>query len=144
MYILSQKFAEQALFIGELPLCSVLLMNNSLYPWIILVPKRDDVFEINDLSPDERAQFMEDVAAASTVMKNTYWPDKINIASMGNNVPHLHMHVVARFKTDDIWPEPVWNKASKPYTEQSIEEAILVLRREFKKLDEFVTIANDQ
>lgn len=143
MFILNSKLAEDTLFIGELPLCSILLMNNKLYPWIILVPKRLEVTEITDLPPEDRTQLMEEIAAASTVMKRTYWPDKINVASIGNIVEQLHVHVIARFKTDDIWPQPVWGKESKPYSKMGIREAVEILRREFGKIEGFMTIANE-
>lgn len=143
MFILNSKLQEDTLFIGEMPLCSILLMNNKLYPWIILVPKRFDAIEIMDLQAEERAQLMEEIAAASKIMKSVYWPDKMNVAAIGNQVEQLHVHVIARFKTDDIWPEPVWGKASKPYTKAGKTEVIDILRREFNKLDEFATIANN-
>jgi diadenosine tetraphosphate (Ap4A) HIT family hydrolase len=142
-FSLDSKLEENAFFVGELPLCGVMLMNNKLYPWIILVPKCADAIEITDITPKQRAQFMEEIALAEMAMKETYWPDKMNIASMGNNVEQLHMHVIARFKTDDIWPEPVWGTQTEPYNEKSKDETISILRREFSKLQGFNTIAND-
>jgi diadenosine tetraphosphate (Ap4A) HIT family hydrolase len=143
LFYLNSKLEENTFFIGEFPLCGILLMNNRLYPWIILVPKCDNAIEITDITPQQRSQFMEEIVLSSDVMKNTYWPDKINIASMGNCVEQLHMHMIARFKTDDIWPNPVWGEKAKPYDQMGKEETISVLRREFNKLDNFATIAND-
>jgi len=142
VFVLNSQLVDETLFIGEFPLCTALLMNNKLYPWVVLVPKLHDVTEIMDLETQERITLMEEIALASKVMKNTYWPDKLNIASLGNNVPQLHIHIIARFKTDDIWPEPVWGKGFKPYSEQGRQEALEVLRREFSKMEGFQAVAN--
>jgi len=142
-FYLDNKLEENTFFVGEFPLCGVLLMNNKLYPWIILVPKCENAIEITDITSEQRAQFMEEIALAEDVMKNTYWPDKMNIASMGNHVEQLHMHMIARFKTDDIWPQPVWGTQTSPYNDKAKEETISILRKEFSKVNEFHTIAND-
>ena len=142
-FYLDSKLEDSTFFIGEFPLCGVLLMNNMRYPWIILVPKCENASELTDISPEQRAQFIEEVAKAEEAMRSAYWPDKMNIASMGNHVEQLHMHVIARFKTDDIWPRPVWGTQTAPYNEKSKEETIAVLRKEFNKLNEFHTIANN-
>lgn len=143
MFLMNEKLAGDTLFIGEFPLCSVMLMNNRLYPWIILVPKRNGAKEIIDLSKDDRAILIEEIASASDVMKNVYWPDKLNIAAIGNIVEQLHIHIISRFKTDDSWPEPVWGKGSEPYTEQGKRESVTILRREFSKAKDFVPVANN-
>ncbi|MDA0782902.1 MAG: HIT family protein [Rickettsiales bacterium] len=142
-FYLNAKLEENTFFIGEFPLCGVLLMNNKLYPWIILVPKCENAIEITDISSQQRAQFMEEIAQAEEAMRNTYWPDKMNIASMGNHVEQLHMHIIARFKTDDIWPQPVWGTQTEPYNDCSKEETIAILRKEFNKLNDFHTVANN-
>ncbi len=143
MFILNSQLMADTVFLGEFPLSSVLLMNNSLYPWVILVPKRIGVTEIIDLELPERIVLMEEIASASKVMKDTYWPDKINVAALGNVVPQLHVHVIARFKTDEVWPQPIWGKGSKPYTDNGIREAVEILRREFGKVEGFTTVANN-
>lgn len=142
MFFTDTPFLDHTGYVGEMPLCSVLLMNNKLYPWLVLVPKRDGVTEITDLSPEDRARFMEEVAVASGVMQEIYWPDKINIASLGNQVPQLHMDIIARFKTDDIWPEPVWGADIEPYTSEGLDVAMAALRQHFARLEAFRTIAN--
>ncbi|MCE3232211.1 MAG: histidine triad protein [Rickettsiaceae bacterium] len=143
MFILNLQLKNDTIFLGELTLCSVLLMNNAKFPWVILVPKRLDAVEIIDLPQDERTILMEEISQVSKVIKETYWPDKINIAALGNIVPQLHVHIIARFKTDDVWPDPVWGKGSKPYSENGIIETTEILRRELKKIDSFHTVANE-
>ncbi len=143
MFILHERLNNDTVFIGNLPLCMVLLMNNSMFPWVILVPRKHALVEIMDLEQIERSVLMEEISLISKTMKQVYWPDKINIAALGNQVEQLHVHIIARFKTDDAWPEPVWGKGNKPYTETGLQETVEILRRECKKIDGFVTIANN-
>ncbi len=143
MFILNLQLQHDTFFLGEFPLCSVLLMNNAKFPWIILVPKRVDMVELMDLSTEDQITLMNEITQTSKIIKETYWPDKINVGALGNIVPQLHIHVIARFKTDDAWPEPVWGKGGKPYTESGAVEAIEILRREFRKIEGFETVAND-
>ena len=90
------------------PLCHVLLMNDSAYPWLILVPARPDVSEIHALSPADRALLIEETAAAAEGLQAATGAHKINTAALGNLVPQLHIHVIARFRHDPAWPRPVW------------------------------------
>lgn len=129
-------------YIGKLSLCRVLLMNNKLFPWVILVPERENMVEIFDLKPKEQRVLIEEIALVSQLLKETYWPDKINVAALGNIVEQLHVHVIARFKTDDAWPDPVWGKGKEEYAENSANEAIEKLRSACKKIKGFKTIAN--
>lgn len=98
--------------------------------------------EIFDLKPKEQRVLMEEITLVSELLKETYWPDKINVAALGNIVEQLHIHVIARFKTDDAWPDPVWGKGREEYDEQSAIEATEKLRDAFKKIKGFKTIAN--
>lgn len=143
MFILHHQLMDDTIFLGDLPLCSVLLMNNSLFPWVILVPKVANASEIIDLEQGARLVLMEETASISKAMQETYWPDKLNVAALGNVVPQLHVHVIARFKTDDVWPSPVWGHGSKPYSEQGQLEVVEILRREFGKIKGFNTVANN-
>lgn len=129
-------------FIGKLSLCRVLLMNNQLFPWVILVPERENMVEIFDLTPKEQRILIDEITAVSQAVKETYWPDKINVAALGNMVEQLHVHIIARFKTDDCWPEPVWGKGSKPYEQPSAIEAAEKIRTACLKIKGFKTIAN--
>lgn len=124
--------------LGMLPLSYVLLMNNMLFPWVILVPRRPDISEITELLPIERGELMEEIALISGMMQSIYAPDKMNIAALGNMVPQLHIHVIARYKTDEAWPNPIWGRGSKPYSDMGILEASDVLRREFAKIPDFM------
>ena len=96
--------------VGDLPFCRVLAINSADYPWLILVPRRAGVTEIIDLG-DEATKLMSEIALASRVLKATTNCDKLNVAAIGNVVPQLHVHIVARWKTDPLWPKPVWGAA---------------------------------
>jgi diadenosine tetraphosphate (Ap4A) HIT family hydrolase len=97
--------------VGDLPLCRVLLINDANYPWILLVPRRHETVEIIDLEYVEQAQLMTEVSHASRTLKAMTRCDKINVAALGNVVPQLHVHIIARSRGDAAWPKPVWNAA---------------------------------
>ncbi len=92
----------------DLPLCRVLRMNDSTFPWLILVPRLPDLREIIDLSAKDQQVLIAEIALASRALKALLQPDKLNVAALGNAVPQLHVHVIARFKTDPAWPRPIW------------------------------------
>jgi diadenosine tetraphosphate (Ap4A) HIT family hydrolase len=97
----------------EWPLCRVLLMEDANYPWLILVPARPGLVELHDMNATDRAALMEEIATASKVLKEFSGADKINVAAFGNMVAQLHVHVIARRKTDPAWPRPVWGAAPR-------------------------------
>ena len=111
-FALHSRLAADTIPIGDLPLCSVLLIDDSRYPWLILVPRRPDLREIVDLAAEDRAALIEEVAAASRALRAVTGAEKLNVAAIGNVVAQLHVHVVARFKADAAWPEPVWGRGS--------------------------------
>ena len=105
---LDPQIERDSVEIGNLPLCQVRLMNDANYPWLLLVPRRANVTEITDLSEADRAQVMREVAQSVQALKTETACDKINVAAIGNVVAQLHVHVVARFRTDAAWPKPIW------------------------------------
>ncbi len=113
---LDPRLAADTFIVGEWPLCRVVLMNDSRFPWLILVPRREDLSEIHDLAPPERAILIEEAAMAGERLKTFVGAKKINIGALGNMVPQLHVHVVARFAGDAAWPGPVWGAGkAAPY-----------------------------
>jgi diadenosine tetraphosphate (Ap4A) HIT family hydrolase len=96
--------------VGDLALCRVLSIDDADYPWLILVPRRAGVTEIADLGGDA-SLLMAEISLASRVLKDVTRCDKLNIAAIGNIVPQLHVHIVARRKNDPLWPKPVWGFA---------------------------------
>ena len=113
-FSLHPQIAGDAAEICDWPLCRVLLMNDERFPWIILVPRRAEVIEVIDLTKQDRVTLMDEIARASTSLKS--WTamrgscDKLNIAMIGNFVPQLHIHIVARRRTDCLWPQTVWGR----------------------------------
>ncbi len=107
-FALHPRLAADASFVIDLALSRVLLMNDSRYPWVILVPRREGTVELHDLAQPERLLLIEEIARASTVLKMETGCAKMNIGALGNMVPQLHVHVVARNAGDPAWPGPVW------------------------------------
>ena len=102
--------------IGDLALCRVLLMDDARFPWLILVPRRDNKAELIDLGEADRILLMTEISVASNALKAIFNPDKLNVAALGNQVRQLHMHVIARFVSDEAWPSPVWGHGrAQPY-----------------------------
>jgi len=112
VFTLNPRIDADTAFILDTPLSHLLLMDEVTYPWVMLVPRRAGVIEIGDLSPADRVTLIEEVARASAMMRALHAPDRINVAALGNVVPQLHVHVVARFTGDPAWPAPIWGKAA--------------------------------
>lgn len=120
-FSLHPRLAADTFGVARLPLCRLLLMNDSRYPWLILVPEREHAREIHDLGPDDRVRLIEEVALVSEGLTHLFEPEKINVGALGNVVPQLHVHVVARFSHDPAWPGPVWGSgAAAPYGETEL------------------------
>jgi diadenosine tetraphosphate (Ap4A) HIT family hydrolase len=107
-FILHPQLERDTVRIGDLALSRVLLMNDANYPWLILVPRREEVIEFIELAEDERTQLMQEIAKVSEALKALTECEKLNVAAIGNVVPQLHVHIVARRHSDRAWPKPVW------------------------------------
>jgi len=125
MFELAPELKRDCIELADWPLCKVLLLNDSQYPWFILVPKQNDLKEIIDLSEQDQIVFIKESAILSKLIQEVFNPDKLNVAAIGNMVPQLHIHHIARFKNDVAWPAPVWGKfPAKPYSNEQIGEII--------------------
>jgi diadenosine tetraphosphate (Ap4A) HIT family hydrolase len=128
---LHPQLANDTTSIGDLPLVRTLLMNDANYPWLVLVPRRADSLEIIDLDDDQQMQLMSEIAMLARVLKDVTGCHKLNIAAIGNVVPQLHVHVVARRQGDAAWPRPVWGTvAPRAYEPAEREALIAAIRRE--------------
>ena len=107
-FILNNSLAKDTIHLLELPLCRFLLMNDRRYPWLILVPRYNDLSEIHDLRDKDQSTLISEVTAATRALEKLFQPEKINVAALGNLVSQLHIHVIARFEEDEAWPNPVW------------------------------------
>ncbi len=127
MFTLHPQLEGDTFPICALSLCEVRLMNNAFFPWLILVPRMPGAREIIDLPTRDRAMLMEEIAQASEVLQQFYAPHKLNVAALGNKVEQLHVHVIARFTSDNAWPEPVWGQGCTPY--EDAQPIIAALRQ---------------
>lgn len=117
---LHPTLARDTVEVARLRLCRVLLMKDRRFPWLILVPERE-AREIHELSQTDRAALIEEVARAGEALTRIFRPDKLNVGALGNVVPQLHVHVVARFANDPAWPGPVWGSgAAIPYADEEL------------------------
>lgn len=122
---LDQRLEGSSSFVIDLDLCQIRLSHNAAFPWILLIPRQSDLTEIIDLSQTDQHLLIREIALASEVMRDLFSPDKINVASLGNVVPQLHIHVVARYEGDGAWPHPIWNSGvSETYESATREERI--------------------
>lgn len=116
IFTLHQRLAEDTVLVADWALSRVLLMNDARFPWLILVPRRAGLSELFDLKHAERMVLVEEISRASLGLKTMFKAKKINIGALGNMVPQLHIHVVARMESDAAWPGPVWGSGDAfPY-----------------------------
>ncbi|WP_340149399.1 HIT domain-containing protein [uncultured Sneathiella sp.] len=129
MFDLDPRLASDTFDVCALPLSRVLLMNDARYPWIILVPARPGLVELHDLTDDDYAVLSGEIRNASARMATLFRAHKMNVAALGNMVPQLHVHVIARQPEDAAWPAPVWGKGDAvPYEAAQAEERLRQIR----------------
>ena len=112
MYQLHPRLQQDTVYLGQLTLCDVLLMNDARYPWVILVPRREDITETYQLNENDQQQLMTESVFVAKQLSSLVGADKMNIAALGNVVSQLHIHHVARYQTDEAWPAPIWGTGS--------------------------------
>ncbi|NII10110.1 HIT domain-containing protein [Oleiagrimonas sp. C23AA] len=129
MFVLDERLAGDTHLVGDLPLCRVLLMNESRYPWLIAVPRQAGLTEVTQLDADARAQLWQDIERIAEGLPALARFDKLNIGALGNVVAQLHVHVVGRRRDDPAWPGPVWGHSpAVPYTQPQVRTALETLR----------------
>ncbi len=129
MFKLHHQLAADTHVVGHFPLSLLLLCKDANYPWCILVPKQEEIREIHQLNKEDRQQLLDESCALAEVMESLYQPVKMNVAALGNMVPQLHIHHIARFKTDPAWPGPIWGKVSpSDYSVELLGQRIQDLR----------------
>jgi diadenosine tetraphosphate (Ap4A) HIT family hydrolase len=113
---LDSRLAADTIPIGDLALSSIVLLDDSRFPWFVLVPRRPDLSELTDLDEADAAVLMGEIRTATRVMLDLAKPDKVNVGALGNIVGQLHVHVIGRYLSDPAWPGPVWGHGvRKPY-----------------------------
>lgn len=121
MFVLDSRLQQDTVPLGDFPLCRLLLMNDAHYPWFILVPRREEVSELFQLDADDQQALWQEATLLAETLKDTFAADKMNVATLGNLVNQLHMHVIVRRREDAAWPAPVWGKLpAQPYGEEQV------------------------
>ena len=128
-FTIDKKFLKSSYHITDLKLCSIRLHDNSKFPWLILIPKRNKITDISDLKPKDPILLMNEIVFVSNIMKKIFKTSKLNVEKIGNIVPQLHIHIIARNKKDSSWPLSVWVVKGKNYT----KKALTIMIREFSK-----------
>ncbi len=143
MFTLDSRLQQDCLLVGDFPLSRLLLMNDVQYPWFILVPRREEVSELFQLDAQDQRQLWLETTLLAETLKDTFAADKMNVATLGNVVSQLHMHVIVRKRADAAWPAPVWGRhPAVAYTAEQVEalkqKLRLVLTENFRFAEEGV------
>jgi diadenosine tetraphosphate (Ap4A) HIT family hydrolase len=126
---LHPQLVKDCVLVGRFPLCRLLLMRDANYPWFILVPDREGIMEIYQLSGRDRTRLMEESCLLAKALAVQWSADKLNIAALGNVVPQLHVHHIVRYRDDPAWPAPVWGRVdAKPYSDAAVADVITRLK----------------
>ncbi len=117
------QLAKDGIYLGRFALSHLLLMNDSNYPWFILVPDRDGIREIYQLQTADRQQLLDESCQLSEFLMREFKGEKLNVAALGNQVPQLHLHHIVRYASDPAWPVPVWGKhPPQAYSKDALDE----------------------
>ena len=128
---INSRFLKDSHHIAKLSLCSVRLIDNSKFPWIILIPNRKKITDITELNSKDQILLMKEIVHCSKLMKKIFKTKKLNVEKIGNIVPLLHVHIIARTIKDDTWPLSVWVTKGKPYVKESLEKIIDKIKKNF-------------
>tara|TARA_B100000780_G_C20860743_1_gene342181 strand:+ start:17 stop:412 length:396 start_codon:yes stop_codon:yes gene_type:complete len=131
MIKVNKNFVKSSHYIADLKLCSVRLIDNSKFPWIILIPNRKKITDITELNSKDQTLLMKEIVFCSKIMKRKFRTLKLNVEKIGNIVPQLHIHIIARSKNDNTWPLSVWVVKGKPYIKKDLGTIINKLRKAF-------------
>ena len=129
---LNRKFLKTSHHLIDLKLCTIRLNDNSKFPWIILIPKRNKITDISDLNSKDQTLLMKEIVYASKVIKKLFKTSKLNVEKIGNIVPQLHVHIIARSKKDSSWPLSVWVVKGKKYSKTALKVIVDKLRKALK------------
>ncbi len=129
---IDKKFLKSSHHITELKLCTIRLHDNNKFPWIILIPKRNKIIDISDLNSRDQILLMKEIVYVSKIMKKLFKTSKLNVEKIGNIVPQLHIHIIARTKKDSSWPLSVWVVKGKKYSKRLLLKLLEKLRKAIK------------
>ena len=129
---LDKKFLKTSHYITNFKLCTIMLYDNSKFPWVILIPKRNKITEITDLNSKDQILLMKEIVYVGRIMKKLFKTSKLNVEKIGNIVSQLHIHIIARSKKDSSWPLSVWVVRGKKYSKINLENMIKKIRKALK------------
>ena len=132
LFKIDKKFLKSSHHITDLQLCNIRLNDNSKFPWLILIPKRNKITDISDLNSKDQILLMKEIVYVSKIMKKLFKTSKLNVEKIGNIVPQLHIHIIARSKKDSSWPLSVWVVRGKKYSKINLENTIKKIRKALK------------
>ncbi|KJG40423.1 HIT family hydrolase [Photobacterium angustum] len=142
-FTLHPRLQSDTTVLGDFPLSRVLLSKEALGPWIILVPRVDELREIHHLPEQDQCQLIRESSAVATLLENDYQAEKINVGALGNLVPQLHLHHIARFSHDIAWPGPIWGNTNGTQRSEALQAALAdELREELRQIEGFTAISN--
>ena len=128
---INKNFLKDSHFITNLKLCTVRLNDNSKFPWIILIPSRENTTDITELNLKDQILLMKEIVHCSKLMKKIFKTKKLNVEKIGNIVPQLHIHIIARSEKDNSWPLSVWVVKGKPYSNFLLDKTIIKIKNFF-------------
>jgi len=128
----NKNFLKSSHYINDLKLCSIRLIDNQKFPWIILIPKRKSITDISELNSKDQLLLMKEIVYCSKLMKKIFKTSKLNVEKIGNIVPQLHIHIIARYKNDSSWPLSVWIVKGKSYTKEELSYVLNNIRKFLK------------
>jgi len=131
IYKIHNNLLNNSYLIKNLKLCSIRLMDNSKFPWIILIPNRKNITDITELNLKDQPLLMQEIVYCSKLMKKIFKTKKLNVEKIGNIVPQLHIHIIARYKKDSTWPQSVWVTKVKPYSKKKLSNITQRLKKLF-------------
>ena len=129
---LNRKFLKSSHHITDLKLCTIRLNDNSKFPWLILIPKRNKINDMSDLKSKDQILLMKEIVYVSKIMKKLFKTSKLNVEKIGNIVPQLHIHIIARSKKDSSWPLSVWVVKGRNYSKTALKVIVDTLRKALK------------
>ena len=133
LFKLDRKFLKSSYYITDLKLCTIRLNDNSKFPWVILIPKRNNITDMSDLNSKDQNLLMKEIIYVSKIMKKSFKTKKLNVEKIGNIVPQLHIHIIARSKKDSSWPLSVWVVKGKNYSKTALKIMAEKVRKSLNK-----------
>tara|TARA_E500000075_G_scaffold100351_1_gene92041 strand:- start:442 stop:840 length:399 start_codon:yes stop_codon:yes gene_type:complete len=129
---INQNFLKSSYYIKDLKLCSIRLHDNLKFPWLILIPRRKNITDMSELNSKDQILLMKEIIYVSKIVKKLFKTSKLNVEKIGNIVPQLHIHIIARNKNDSSWPLSVWVVKGKTYSKAALEKNLSKLKKAFK------------